>query len=86
MLYVQEQGGPVAIEMTRATGIVPPYDEILIKNVSDAWTTQLRQDGSHCIFGGPDGRQYRWKWSNAFSLGGNLQVNARCYITKCVLA
>jgi len=82
-LHIQGQGGPIAIEMTRANSTgAAEISKILIKDVSDAWTTQLRQDRSftmHGIFVGPDGQQYCWK-SIKFSLGGDLQVNAYSYI------
>jgi len=84
-LHVQGEGGPVAIEMTKSIGVAPP-SKIHIINLSDNWTTQLRQDGSLSTFRGPDGHQYCWKWSNTFSLGGDLQVNACCCITENILA
>lgn len=76
-LHAQGQGGPVVIEMTKANLTSSPSD-ILIQNLLDGWTTRLRQDdflATNNLFIGPDGRNYRWKWSSVVSLDNSLQVS-----------
>ena len=75
-LHAQGPDGPVAVMMTKAN-LVSSLSDILIESLSDKWTTRLRQDnflGTNHKFVGREGRQYCWKWSNAFSLGNDLQV------------